>query len=168
MHDLYTMKGHSDLDEVLDRERPRRSREPDAEDVELRRQLEEARSLACKGELQSARGLCAEVVLEHQIRLHDNRELLRRAVGTLLQARGFQLLSRLLLAVDGRRVRIELDGGTARSPAPPPLVQRSEQDGVTFLSVRESLFRDPSCGAIIDRLSDELLAPRGSRYAVAG
>ena len=167
MHDLYSLHSHSGSD-LLERHRsPPRAPGGEAQDLPLRRQLDEARSLACKGELQSARGLCAEVVLEHQFRLHDNRELLRRAIATLLQARGFQLLSRLLLAVDGRRVRIELDSGAARTPAP-QLVQRSERDGTTFLAVKESLFRDPSCNAIIDRLSDELLGARTGGFALGG
>lgn len=131
------------------------------DDEPIRRQLDEARSLARRGEFRAARELCAEVVLERQLRLHDDRELRRRAIATLIHARAFQLLSRLLAAIDGRRVRISLALAAAGAPSPPHLIRRFETGGTTAFEVDESLFRGTSCDAVIDRWSEELARTRG-------
>jgi hypothetical protein len=131
-------------------------------DGAIRRQLEEARARARDGDVRGARTLCAEIVLEHQLRLHDNRELLRTAVAALVHARGFQLLGRLLLAVDGRRVRVSVSTTPAGTGSPPHLIRRSLLDGIEIFAVEESLFADPSCDAIIERWSRRLLETGGT------
>src|SRR5215468_1773693 len=75
-----------------------------AVDAVIRQRIAAATAMASAGDARAARALCAEIVLEHQFRLHDDRDLLRGAVGALIRARAFQMLSRLLLAVDGRRI----------------------------------------------------------------
>jgi hypothetical protein len=131
-------------------------------DAAIRRQLEEARSLARKGDTRGARLLCAEIVLEQQLRLHDNRNLLRVAIAALVHARGFQLLSRLLQAVDGRRVRISVITTTSATASPPHLIRRSLLDGIEVFGVEEGLFTDPSCDTIIDRWAGRLLEATGT------
>src|SRR5579871_6555639 len=58
-----------------------------AVDAIIRRRFAEARAMACAGDARAARALCADIVLEHQNRLHDDRNLLREAVGALIRAR---------------------------------------------------------------------------------
>ena len=139
-----------------------------AQDAAIRRHLEAARSRAREGDPRGARLLCAGIVLEHQLRLHDNRDLLRLAVAALVHARGFQLLGRLLQAVDGRHVRIALAPAKAGTGSPPHLIRRSLLEGIEVFAVEESLFSDSSCDAIIDRWSRHLLEAGGSaRESVA-
>ena len=128
------------------------------DDEPIRRQLDDARSLAHRGELRIARQLCADVVLDHQLRLHDDRELRRRAFATLIHARAFQLLNRLLAAVDGRQVRISL--APASAGAPPHPIRRSETRGTIVYAVDEGLFHDSSRVAVMDSWSDELARTR--------
>jgi hypothetical protein len=135
------------------------------EDVSVRQQLNQARLLAGNGEDRMARVLCAEVVFEHLLRLVRDRELLRCAIATLIHARGFQLLSRLLAAVDGWRVRVALATPVAAAASPPHLIGRSEQLGATTFTVSERLYRDPSRDAVIDRWSEQLACGRERRAA---
>lgn len=137
-------------------------------DGAIRRRLEEARSLARGGDTRGARVCCAEIVLEHQLHMHDNRDLLRDAVAALAHARGFQLLSRLMLAVDGRRVRVSVTATATGAGSPPHLIRHSLLDGVEVFALEESLFTDPSCDAIIDGWSRRLLEAGGApRESVA-
>jgi hypothetical protein len=135
------------------------------EDRLVREQLNKARVLAVNGECRMARVLCADVVFDHQLRLARDRELRRCAIATLIHARGFQLLSRLLAAVDGWRVRVSLATGLAAAVSPPHLIGRSEALGATTFTVSERLYRDPSRGAVIDRWSEELARGRERRAA---
>lgn len=127
-------------------------------DAMIRRRIAEARAMACAGDAPAARALCAEIVLEHQLRLHHDRDLLRAAVGALIRARAFQMLSRLFLAVDGRRVRMTVVGSAFGADGLSALIRRSEAAGTELYSVQETLFNDPSCDAIIDGWSEKLLA----------
>ena len=168
MQELYRADGHSGSD-LLDHDAlasvPLGAADS-PEDRMVRRQLDEARLLAGNGELRLARVLCAEVVFEHLMRLARDRALLCVAIATLIHARGFQLLGRLLAAVDGRRVRVALGTPLAGSASPAHLIGRSEEHGATTFTVSERLFRDPSRDAVIDRWSEELAhGPRGAATA---
>jgi hypothetical protein len=132
------------------------------DDELIRRQLGDARSLARRGEFRMAREQCADIVLEHQLRLHDDPGLRRCAIATLVHARAFQLLSRLLAAVDGRRVRISLAPAALGAAQPPHPIRRSETGGTAVFEVDESLLRSPSCDGAIDRWSEELARTRGN------
>jgi hypothetical protein len=136
------------------------------EDRLVRQHLDEARLLADCGDLRLARVRCAEIVFEDLPRLARDRELLRLAVATLILARGFQLLGRLLIAVDGRRVRVALGTPVGGTASPPHLISRSEDAGGTTFTVNERLYGDPSCAAVIDRWSEELVhGPERQRAA---
>jgi len=132
----------------------------------LRQQLREARAVAGEGDLRTARTLCAEVVLDHLPELSRDRDLLRAAIAALIHARGFQLLNRLLVAVDGRRVRVAL--GEPRTAAlPPHLIERSDEPGAITFTVSERLFGDPSCEAVVDRWSEQLAYDGARQGALA-
>jgi hypothetical protein len=137
------------------------------EDWLVRRQLDEARLLAATGDLRLARVRCAEIGFEQLPRLARDRELLRAAIATLIHARGFQLLGRLLIAVNGRRVRVALGTPAAGGASPPHLIGRSEDAGGTSFTVSERLFCDPSCDAVIDRWSEEMVRERQRAPALA-
>jgi hypothetical protein len=162
MQQLYTADGHAGSD-VLDHDRRRSvpmGIDDRPTDQAVRERLEAARLLAGHGDVRAARTLCAEVVFEELLRLAGNRELLRLAIATLIHARGFQLLGRLLLAVDGRRIRVALGVPPMATASPPHLIVRSEQPGVTSFTVSERLYTDPSRDAVIDRWSEELAGGR--------
>lgn len=127
--------------------------------TEVRRQLREARQVAEAGDLRTARALCAEVVFEHLVELSRDRDLRRLAIATLVHARGFQLLDRLLVAVDGRRIRVAIGEPRAGGASPPHLIERSEDRGGTTFTVSERLYCDPSREALIDRWSEDLATP---------
>jgi hypothetical protein len=128
-----------------------------AVDAVIRKRIAEARAMARAGDVRAARTLCADIVLEHQLRLHDDRGLLREAVGALIRAHAFQMLSRLLLSVDGRRIRVAVAGTAFAAGGLPALIRRSDEGGAELYSVEEKLFQDPSCDAIIDRWSEGLI-----------
>jgi len=169
MQQLFTGAGDAGT-ELLDRDGltavPLAEREyPD--DRLIRRQLDEARTLVGNDDSRAARILCAEVVFDQMLRLAGNRELRSRAIATLIHARGFQLLSRLLLAVDGRRVRVLLGTPASETASPPHLIGRSEAQGVTTFTVSERLYSDPSRDTVIDRWSAELALGRERTAAAA-
>jgi len=137
------------------------------EDWLIRQQLDEARALAGNDELKMARILCAEVVFDHMLRLAGNRELLCLAIATLIQARGFQLLGRLLQAVDGRRVRVVLGDPATGAASPPHLISHAQAQGVTTFTLCERLYSDPSRDAVIDRLSADLALGRPAASTAA-
>jgi hypothetical protein len=129
-------------------------------DAPARKQLDEARSLVCTGDLVLARLVCAELIFEQLPRLARNRDLLRDTIATLVHARSFQLLNRLLAAVDGSRFRVALASGD--DPATSPIkIGRSAADGTTTFAVSEALFCRPDADAVISRWSAALVA----RYA---
>lgn len=152
MQDMFRADGHSGHD-LLDRDAPAPISlvaTGDAEDWQLRRRLGEARALAGVGDHRMARVLCAEVVFKYQPRLARDRELLRLTIATMIHARGFQMLGRLLAAVHGWRVRIVLGEAGA------PLIDHVEAPGVTGFTVSELLYADASRDAVIERWSEEL------------
>ncbi len=166
MQQLYTAAGDAGTD-LLDRDGLTSvplSKADYPDDRLIRQQLDEARTLADNNDLRTARILSAEAVFEHMPRLVGNRELRCLAIATLIHARGFHLLGRLLLAVDGRRVGVVL--GTAGTASPPHLISRSEAQGITTFTVHERLYSDPSRHAVIDRWSAELALGR-DRVAAA-
>lgn len=70
------------------------------------RALEQAVGLARAGDLQRARELCAAVVFDMQPLLARRPALLRAVLHAALVARGFTFVSRLVLAISGRSVRV--------------------------------------------------------------
>jgi hypothetical protein len=168
MQQLFTTAGHAGTD-LLDRDGPISvplAAVDRPEDALVRRQLDEARLLAGAGDLRMARVVCAEVVFEYLLRLASDRELLRLAIATLIHAQGFQLLGRLLLAVDGRRIRVALGSPPVGTASPPHLISRSETQGVTTFTVSDRLFCDPSRDAVIDRWAEELAPGHDRRSAL--
>jgi hypothetical protein len=84
--------------------------------------LTTAVALARAGDCRGARQMCAAVVLDAQPIIAARKELLVVALHALLVAEGFKLLSRVVMAVSGRNVRVTLlpqDAG----PIAPPLVR---------------------------------------------
>jgi hypothetical protein len=84
--------------------------------------LTAAVALARAGDCRGARQMCAAVVLDAQPIIAARKELLVVALHALLVAEGFKLLSRVVMAVSGRNVRVTLlpqDAG----PIAPPLVR---------------------------------------------
>jgi hypothetical protein len=129
--------------------------------------LDAAAAVARAGDRQRARELCAAVMFETQPMIVVRAELLRAALLTLLTAHGFKLLSRLVLAMSGRRVHVELAADCIGPVAPPRSLDAA---GCTIYRV------DPRW---LDRLSpgdmflrhwcDALIArPRGLADAAAG
>jgi hypothetical protein len=81
--------------------------------------LRQAMAAARAGDHQHGRELCASVLFEIQPILSRHRDLLRTAVCALLMSQGFKLLTRIALALSGRRIRIVLWLGGADRIAPP-------------------------------------------------
>jgi hypothetical protein len=80
--------------------------------------------LARSGDRSRARQLCASVIFEAQPLIATQSTLLRATLHTLLVARGFQLLSRVVNAVSGVAVEVVLLPNNRRQITPP----RSHQD----------------------------------------
>jgi hypothetical protein len=81
--------------------------------------LNTAVRLARAGDCHGARELCATVVLEAQPIIAARKELLRAALHALLVAHGFKLLSRVVMAVSGRRLQVIVLPEEAGPIAPP-------------------------------------------------
>jgi hypothetical protein len=81
--------------------------------------LTTAVALARAGDCRGARQMCAAVVLDAQPIIAARKELLAVALHVLLVAEGFKLLSRVVMAVSGRSVRVILLPQDAGSIAPP-------------------------------------------------
>jgi hypothetical protein len=84
--------------------------------------LTTAVALARAGDCRSARQVCAAVVLDAQPLIAARKELLAVALHALLVAEGFKLLSSLVMAVSGSRVRVTLLPDDA-GPIAPPLIR---------------------------------------------
>ena len=85
--------------------------------------LAEARQLACDDHLTDARMVCAKIMFGHMSRLVREPELLRRTVVAIIYAHGFELLQRLLAAVDPRLARFAVDKALLRHPAPDDAIE---------------------------------------------
>lgn len=81
--------------------------------------LRRAIAMARAGDHQHGRELCASVLFEIQPMLARHRMLLRTAVCALLMSQGFKLLTRVAVALSGRRIRIVLMVGGAGRATPP-------------------------------------------------
>ncbi len=96
--------------------------------------LDEAREAAREGDLMGARVICAEAMFRHQMLLSEDPSLLAAMIAAMVHARGFQMISRLMAAVDGTKIRIVVEaGGKSRSAA-----TRVDADGVIHASVGET------------------------------
>jgi hypothetical protein len=76
-------------------------------------------AVASAGDRQGARELCAATLFEMQPLLPRNRELLRSLLHALVVSHGFKLLSRLVMALTGRRLRILLLANPEGAIGPP-------------------------------------------------
>ncbi|MBU6497562.1 MAG: hypothetical protein KGJ41_11535 [Rhodospirillales bacterium] len=129
--------------------------------AELLAMLDEARDLAFLGDLQAARVFCAEAMFRHQPLLAGDPMLLAQLNAALIHARGFQLLGRLIAAIDGRTMRIVLAAeGDAGAPT-----TRVDADGIVHVTVTEAMLAQE---AAVARWSEELAGliwPASSRSA---
>jgi hypothetical protein len=78
-----------------------------------------AAAVARAGDRQRARELCAAVVFEAQPMIVARAELQRATLHALLTSHGFKLLSRVVLAMSGRSVQVELVPDCTGPVAPP-------------------------------------------------
>ncbi|MBW4091089.1 MAG: hypothetical protein HIU82_08270 [Proteobacteria bacterium] len=90
----------------------------------LGRRLAAAERAARAGQFDIARALCADALQEGQPLLAGSARLLYQAVAALLYSRAFGQIARLLVAVQGRRVRFRTGaisdaGSAAQAPAGP-------------------------------------------------
>ena len=93
--------------------------------------LRRAVGLARDGDCGAARVLCAAVVREAQPLIAARKELLGAALHALLVARGFKLLSGLVMAVSGRGIQVVLLAEGTGLAAPP--VVREEPRRTTYM-----------------------------------
>jgi len=93
----------------------------------LRRAIAAARA----GDHQLGRELCASVLFEIQPMLARHRALLRTAVCALLMSQGFKLLTRVAVALSGRRIRIVLSLDGPGRVAPPRCQDEAEETILT-------------------------------------
>lgn len=97
--------------------------------------LHTAVNLAQAGNCQKARELCAAAIFEIQPLIAASKELMRITLHALLLARGFKLLSRLVMAVSGLDVQVTLMPDHEGYAAPP---RRGQTAG------RTTYFFDPN------------------------
>jgi hypothetical protein len=127
--------------------------------------LTTAVALARAGDCRGARQVCAAVVLEAQPLIAARKELLAAALHALLVAEGFKLLSRVVMAVSGRSVRLVLlpeDAG----PIAPPLV-REEPWRTTYVLDPRWLARLAPDDMFLRHWCDALSAREAGRAVVA-
>ncbi len=86
------------------------------------------------GDRHYARQLCARAIFDAQPAIARQPMLLRTALFALLVAHGFQLLSRLAMAVSGSEVEVSIRNVTG--PAAPPRRQRVAGRELVSLDVR--------------------------------
>jgi len=94
--------------------------------------LDAAVILAQAGDRMRARQLCAAVIFEMQPLIATRKDLLRATLHAVLVAHGFKLLSRLVMAVSGRSVRVVLLAERSGEVVPP---QRQEAPPVTVYTL---------------------------------
>ncbi len=97
--------------------------------------LERAVAAARAGDHQYGRELCASVLFQIQPMLACHKRLLRTAVCALMVSQGFNLLTRLTVALSGERIRFVLwfEGGT---PITPPSCQHEAQETIYMVDPR--------------------------------
>jgi hypothetical protein len=127
--------------------------------------LRAARRQARSGEILPARLACADIVLHDLPLLTGDERLLGQTVETLVHLRAFQLLTRLLAAVDGRTVRVTVGGALECTPGA-ALIAHAATGGVETFTVSESLFHHPAGEAVIHGWSDALAHGRPLPEAV--
>lgn len=81
--------------------------------------LDAAVTLARHGDRQRARELCAAVVFKAQPIIAARQDLLRAVLHALLVAQAFTLLSRVVIAMGGGRIEVEVLPERARPSTPP-------------------------------------------------
>lgn len=99
----------------------------DAAMATLRRAIAAARA----GDHQYGRELCASVLFDMQPVLARHSPLLRTAVCALLMSQGFKLLTRVAVALSGRRIRVVLWLGGADRAALPRFQDEAEETILT-------------------------------------
>jgi hypothetical protein len=120
--------------------------------------LEAAAALARTGDRRRAREVCAAVLFDTLPMIAARAELLRAMLYALLLARGFRLLSRVVLAAGGHNVQVilmpECDG-----PITPP--RRRERPGrTTYVVEPRWLDRLSPDDLFLRDWCDRLIAPR--------
>ena len=97
--------------------------------------LERAIAAARAGDHQCGRELCASVLFQIQPMLARHKSLLRTAVCALLISQGFNLLTRVTVALSGERIRVVLwlkDG----APIALPHCQQEDQEAIYTIDPR--------------------------------
>jgi hypothetical protein len=97
--------------------------------------LEQAVAAARAGDHQCGRELCASVLFQIQPMLARHKSLLRTAICALLMSQGFNLLTRVTVALSGERIRVVLwlkDG----APITPPRCQQEAQETIYTIDPR--------------------------------
>jgi hypothetical protein len=97
--------------------------------------LERAIAAARAGDHQCGRELCASVLFQIQPMLPRHKNLLRTAVCALLISQGFNLLTRLAVALSGERIRVVLCL-EAGAPITPPHRQKEAQETIFTIDPR--------------------------------
>jgi hypothetical protein len=121
----------------------------------LRSAIEDARDLAMAGAALAARRRFAEALGVWQEALARDPALLELAVATLLHARGFEMLRRLLVAVQGRTVRIALADSDLAMPDG-ALYVAAERDGGADWTISPRLFEAAGRERAVEALSRQL------------
>jgi hypothetical protein len=125
----------------------------------IRARLVQARRLALRGDLERARQLSAESVLDWLPWICRDSDLLQTAIATLFHARGFESLRRLLAAALGRRVRFVPVRQDAPPPHPEGIAAVALRDGTTVFEFAEALFEHPAREHLVRVWSRHLVAP---------
>ncbi len=133
---------------------PRAAAVPDGDPLAAR--LQHAGRLAQGGDPAAARTLCAALLFAEQPRIAADPALRRQMAATLLHARGFQLLSRMIAALDGRVVRFTLSPPGAPAGRAAPVRRIGGADGSLVYVIDELLFVSAQRDALIARCSAEL------------
>lgn len=123
--------------------------------VKIRSRLSQAQRLALSGATEAARRQCAETIARWQLWIARDPAMLQLAVISLLHARGFEMVRRLLAASRGSRVRFNL----IDSDLPPPgsgISATVEPDGSTTYTIYNSVFDSSSRLRMIEVLSRRL------------
>jgi len=140
---------------------------PDAEpacQVAALETLSAAVDLAQAGNCQRARELCAAVIFELQPLIAASEELLRITLHALLVARGFKLLSRLVMALNGSDVQVALMSDHEGYVVPP---RRGETAGRTIYFLDPKWLARLSPNDVFLQSWSDALAGRGRGHAAA-
>ena len=123
--------------------------------VMIRSCLEQAQQLALGGAAEAARRQCAATIIPWQLWISRDPALLQLAVTSLLHARGFEMVRRLLAACRGTRVRFTLIDSDL-PPADSGIAATVERDGSATYTIFNSVFGSPSRVRLIEALSRRL------------